>query len=594
MTKVGLIKFMWLFFMASSVYGQKVKYKDIFALLSTKQYDQAEPFLRKYLADNDDNASAFLYMAMIFQEKALKVDILKETKLNIAYMDSSILFYNKAYKIIDDREVRKHDEYYQAYNRRDLRTGEFGVKLSDIQFDLEKKVEGLKERIDKLKMVKYYFTLSDSLYKISVALYQSFQQRYPGEQQLYLRADEKLISELTTLSLKADSSAKAFDHYKSSSIHLGKTGYNQNVTFIEINDYKTQGTSGADFFQDDLKLWDYKKFADNTKQKIEKEIFPLRDQLVNYDIEINKLRERLNADSVSVRVDLARLAEKMPDEQLKKIDPEPLPIAVFNMKTADLEYRSSILENKKFRDSTDVHFRLNLVNTEVKFLTKLDSVSTWLAAQDLNQKALDYNHFVTNTYNNTVVLSSYVKALKEYANREKRVKNAELSFRLEALKWLLDGADSIPLTMDYKSTKFTPLFIAEEKYTVGLQYKDSLSAEGYFYGITSTRTAKLKAKFPVEKTSFKKSKLPVTKALTFSDSGGQVYYVLIYSEQAIKEKYAATLAKIYSSDGLAWSNNYQLNFIPISITLNAATGELVIGNDAKQTVVDKNGKVINK
>src|SRR4051812_3175276 len=149
MTKVGLIKFILalslLPFYAAN--AQKVKYKDIFGLLSTKQYELAEPFLKKYLKENDDNPNAYLYMGIIFQEKSLKMDVLKQTDLVLKNIDSSVLFLDKAYKIIDEREVRKNKDYYQAYNRRDLRTGEFGVKLSDIQFDVEKKIEGLKERV---------------------------------------------------------------------------------------------------------------------------------------------------------------------------------------------------------------------------------------------------------------------------------------------------------------------------------------------------------------------------------------------------------------------------------------------------------------
>ena len=211
MTKVGLMKFMALFFIASSAFGQKVKYKDIFALLSTKQYEQAEPFLKRYLVENDDNPNAFLYRGIIFQEKSAKSDILKQTPLALAHIDSAIIFFDKAFKSIDEREVRKNKEYYQAYNRRDLRTGEFGVKLSDIQFDIEKRISGLKERSDKVKITKHYFSLADTLYKSSNALFNVVQKKYPSERQLYLRADETTVRDLKALSARFESCVTAFD-----------------------------------------------------------------------------------------------------------------------------------------------------------------------------------------------------------------------------------------------------------------------------------------------------------------------------------------------------------------------------------------------
>ncbi|HEY3429361.1 MAG TPA: hypothetical protein VGK39_01715, partial [Cyclobacteriaceae bacterium] len=164
-----------LLLLASPAFAQKVKYKDIFGLLSVKQYEQAEPFLKTYLKENTDNPNAYLFMGVIYKEKAEAADILLNTDRSIQQMDSAILFFNNSLKILDEKEVRKNKEYYVMYNKRDLRTGEFGVKLSDVQFDLEKKIEGLRERIDKVKMVKFYFTKSNDLYNGAIDLFKIIQ-----------------------------------------------------------------------------------------------------------------------------------------------------------------------------------------------------------------------------------------------------------------------------------------------------------------------------------------------------------------------------------------------------------------------------------
>jgi hypothetical protein len=592
MTKVGFMKFIVLFLFIPAAYGQKVKYKDIFALLSTKQYEQAEPFLKKYLKDNDDNPNAFLFMGIIFQEKASKTDILKQTSLVLANMDSAVLFFDKAYKDIDEREARKNKEYYQMYNRRDLRTGEFGVKLSDIQFDLEKKKESLRERADRVKMVKHYFSLADTLYKKSNMLFVRLQQTFLSERQLYLRADEKSLKDLQFLSARFDSCTKAIENYKTSLTALGKTGYNQVFTVEEIKDFSKDGATLADFYKDEVSLWDYKKFAEKSRSIIEKEILPMREHLISYDIEINKLRDKLNTDSASVSSDLTKLIDKLLYEQLRKFDPDPLPMEVFSLKTFDLEYRSALLDNKKLSDTSDVHLKLSISKTENNLLNKLDSIADKLSKDNIDEKALDYHHFITNTYSNTIVLKSYIKALKEYADREKRKQGGIMELRLKALDWLIDGADSIPLKASLATTKFKPLFTTEEKYSFGLHLTDSLNGEGYFYTIIATRKPEVKATFPVDKVAFKDRRLPVTRALSYTDGAGQIYFVLLYSEQPSKEKYPATLAKIYRSDGLAWSNNYQLTFIPKEIVLRQETGEVTIKNETQQIVIDKNGKVL--
>src|SRR5688572_29067348 len=86
---------------------KKVKYKDIFALLQVKQYEEAEPFLKAYLKENDDNPNAYLFMGIIYQEKSTKDDVLKQTKLAIAHMDSAIQYYTKAYQTITEKELKR-------------------------------------------------------------------------------------------------------------------------------------------------------------------------------------------------------------------------------------------------------------------------------------------------------------------------------------------------------------------------------------------------------------------------------------------------------------------------------------------------------
>jgi len=593
MRKIGLIRFfVILLFCTTSAYGQKVKYKDLFGLLSSKQYEQAEPFMKRYLKDNADNPNAFLYMGIIFQEKSSKNDILKQTKLAIAYMDSAIIFYDKAYATITEKEVKRNDEYYQIYNRRDLRTGEFGVKLSDIQFDIEKKKEGLRERIDKVKMVKHYFDMSDSLYKRSNRLYRSLQDAYAGEKEFLLRSNENTIKSLSQLAARFDSCTRMFDNYKSSASLLGKIGYNQVMTPVEIKNFKKDGITLTDFYQDDIQVWDYKKFAVTAKETIEKEIIPLRESLVKYDVELNKLREKIDRDSVSVKSDLTKLIDQLLLAQLKKFDPSPLPMDIFTLKIAHLEYRSSIIEHKPFRDSLNVLLQLNAINREVTSLNKLDSISTKLTAMNIEEKMLDYEHFIANTFSNSIVLKSYIKSLKEFADRENRTKQSELAFRKKSLKWLVNGLDSIPLATEVTNSRFKPLVIVENKYTAGLAYADSLNVTGYFYNIPASHRPQLKAVIPVDKGTFKLARLPYLKALSFSDAAGQIFFTVFYSERKGKDqKYNVSVAKIYRSDGLAWSNNYAITFVPHSISFKAETGEITLIGESLQSVIDKNGKM---
>jgi hypothetical protein len=584
---------------STALMAQKVKYKDLILLLNSKQYDQAEPFLKKYLKDNDDNPNAYLFMGIIFHEKAAKKDVLKETNMMVQDMDSAIFFYDKAYQEIDEKEIKRNSEYYEAYNRRDLRTGEFGVKLSDVKFDLEKKIQGLKERKESVKKLKEYYSSSELLYSESTARFKFMQSKYTTQRGVFLQSTEKTIAELKHITDAFDSLQVAFENYKNTSQLLGKTGYNQTLNLQPVKDFEKDGHTPADFAKDDLRLWDFKTWAETTATRIEKEFNPLREQLVTYDIELNKLREKLRKDSVSVRSDLDLLSKNSPVPQLKAFDPDPLPGGIFEMKKAELEYNSDQISDRQLKDSANVNLQISLVSKELADISRLHDITESLLEKDFVKEGENYAHFVANAYGTIDVLKSLIKATKEYAEREKLRKEKESEVKSQLLKWVIEGKDSIPLFIDetVRRSRFKPMIIKDENYTSGLVFAADSLATGYFYSITPSRVPDIKVSFPVDKPSFKIRNLSITKGLTTTDGKNQVYFVMIYSEGKAAEKFTATLAKIYRSDGLAWCNNYKFDLLPSELTFNQDSGELSIkisspAGDSKVVTLDKNGKQI--
>jgi hypothetical protein len=579
--------------------AQKVKYKDLILLLNAKEYDKAEPFLKKYLKDNDDNPNAFLNMGIIYHEKANRNDVLKQTEILAANIDSAVIFYDKAYKTITEKEIRRNDEYYESYKRRDLRTGDFGIKLSDVQFDLEKRIQGLKEKKERVKLLKDYYVTAEAQYQKANSRFKKLQQTFGSVKDFYLQSSESTLTELKHIADSFDSCKTAFANYKSTSQLLGKTGYNQVLDLVEIKDFKKDGANLTDFTKDDLKLWDYKKWADAAGETVEKQIIPIRDYLIASDMEINKLRAKIKKDSVSVKGEIASLLDRPLFKQLKKFDPDPLPLAVFAMKVAELDYASDLIKYKGVKDSLNVNVRLNAIQAELKSVGVLDSLSTILTSRDIDKEGENYKHFVENAYGTATVLKNLVKTTKEFADHEKIKRQKEWENRMQSLKWIVSAADSVPLFKDesLKSNRFKPLVIAKDDFTLGLKYGADSVASGYFFSITPSRIPDIKASFPVAAVGFKKRNLPIIKGLGTRDDKKQVYFALIYSEAKVKDRFTVIIAKIYRSDGLAWSHTYLFEMIPSVISYVPEAGELSVkitspAGDSKIVVIDKMGKQI--
>ena len=573
---------------ATSTFGQKIKYKDLFSLLNTRQYESAEPILRIYLKDNTDNPNAYLYMGIIFHEKALADDILQATEKSLTDIDSAIFFYTKAAAGINEKEIKKNKDYYESYSRRDLRTGEFGVKLSDVQLEIETKVISLRERADKIKMVKHYFVKSEELYKKSQQTYAELNRAFGNERELFLRANEPEIAKLKDLTLRFDSCYKMFENYRSSLSNLGKNKYNQSWTLTDIKNFKEDGLATTDFYIDNMAIWDYKKFAMNASQVIEKEILPMREGLVKFDIELNKLRQTLETDSISVKSELEKLVEKLLTNQLKKFDTDPMPIDLFSLKIKQLDYLSTLIEHKQIRQNNNIYDKLKASKLELGSLNKVDSISSKMVARNLDEDILNYKEFVVSTFTKGEILKGFIKGMKDFSNREVSQKRKEIQRYEESLKWLIVDNDSIPVTNEVSHKSIKPIVI-NERYTAGMSVSGGI-VKGYFYNIPPSHKPDVRVQYAVD-SAFSKVDMNLINGFITSDPGEQIFFVVIYSDAGLNSgKYPATVVKLYKVDGLSWAVNFAFDFKPSGISFNADNGELVVKSESDQRVViDKTG-----
>ncbi|HZY81049.1 MAG TPA: hypothetical protein VFE50_16110 [Cyclobacteriaceae bacterium] len=581
---------------SASVFGQKIKYKDLFVLLDSKQYNDAEPFLRKYLKENADNPNAQLFMGFILQEKCFKADVLKEADKVAVNADSAVIYYNLAHTAITEKEIKRNDEYYQSYSRRDQRTGEYGIKMSDIHLDIEKRIGEVKDRKEKVQSLRSQFVAWERLYQKSASEFKAIQEAFPGEKEFLLQSDDKSVAALKLIKTNFDSCTMMFAAYKNTLSHLGKTKYNQQFEAKKIVKFKEDGKGLPDFYSDDLKVWNYDEWASAALDEIQNEVVPFREKLVAYDVEINKLFDKIKKDSTSVTKDLPAVEQKVRTNPVARFDASPMPLMLFHMKIEELRFTSSHIDNRKQRDSASFAVRLEAIKSELKTLNKLDSVAGILAAKDIEKETANYQHFVTNAYGSTNTLKSLISATKEFSEHEKHKREDVVVSLSNSLNWLVIDKDSIALgSVKQKRPNHFPLMTAAEKFTSGVKYGADSLATGFFYTITPNRVPDVKVSFTVDKVNFAKRNLPVLKGLAAGNETGDVYYSLIYSETKEKDKFPVTIAKISKPTGLVWTSNYKFDFLPSELIVSPDTGELAVkitapGGESKLINLDKNGK----
>lgn len=585
MRRSTALEILILLFLTVSTQAQKLKYKDIYGLLSTKQYEAAEPFLKKYIATEKENPNAFLFMGLVYQEKSAARDILKETPELLSTIDSAILFYDKAASLIDERELKRNKQYYEAYNRRDLRTGEFGVSLSDIQFDLQKKKEALTARALSIKMVKHYFLVSDSLYTSCHQLYGALKDRYPTEQALYLQANDTTLRLLSELASRFDSTLRFVRLYQSSMEGIGKAAYKQEIDLKSVSEYNTDGVAAADFLSERIRLWRYDEFSKAATRVITEEILPLRGKLVTLSAELDSLASR---DAIAPTT-LEHIHGKFPYRQMEKFDTHPFPLEILELKLALLRYHAEQLTSGISADSADVNFQLRRVTAETMALAKVDSMAKVVGAADLTRAGRLYEHFIEAVYNDIDGLNNHVRGIADYTRREAGRMAEVMQRRQDAVRWIRLEDENVPLVPTDSLLPYLPLRTEQERYTVGLKFRDSTDVSGYFYSITPSRVPDIRVTFPVDTANFL-HRTGLLQAMT-TDADNLIYFILIYSEAPVGDKFPATIAKVYRADGLSWSTNCSLDFLPETVAYDTTSGDLLVNAGEGTVVFDKHGKL---
>ncbi len=585
-----------LLLLATATFAQKVKYKDLFVLLDSRRFNDAEPFLRKYIKENTDNPNAHLFMGFLLQEKCQKSDVLKETQIVTYLADSAVLYLELAKKGITEKEIKRNDEYYQSYSRRNQRTGEFGIALSDIQIDIDDRIASLKTRKQKVSTLKTHFDEWVRLYQRSSNLFKSLQGAYAGEKEFLLQSDENSIAKLSEVIQAFDSCTGEYKSYRSALEQVNKPGYAQNFNARRIEKFKDDGQGTPDFFADDVKGWNFGDWALAHIQEIQREVIPFRDKLVSYDVEINKLFDKIRKDSSSVTKLIPGVEEKVKVNPVARFDAAPMPLTVFKMKIEELKFSSFHIDNRKLRDTTNIMVKMEAIKSELASLTRLDSIAGILAAKDIDKETENYQHFVTNAYGSTKMLKSLISATKEFSEHEKHRREDVLQRLGNSLNWLVVDRDSVAMGQaKQKKPNHFPLAIYPERFMAGLKFGADSVATGFFYTITPSRSPDLKASFPVDKTVFSKKNLPVSKSFAVANEGGTIYYALIYSETKVGDKFPVNITRVNKPEGMVWNQSYKFEYLPSELVVSPDTGDLTVkitgpGGESKLITLDKTGK----
>lgn len=529
-------------------YAQKVKYKDLYVLLRARNYEDGSKFLVAFLTQEPDHPNANYQMGLMLEYKLKELDLLKETKAIVQRADSAILYFNKARELIDDKDIRKHDDdYYELFKRRNLRTGKFEVILSDIQLDIEQRVEALNKLKNEVGDVKMRFEKAIASYQSSKENYDALRKGYNDELTLSLGAADSAVQTLEEMVSKYDSSLTNFKKY----IILRKTFEGENYKEIKIDLKPIEGFSEdalqePDFYSQKVNLYNFKSWSIDQQSQIKarKEYMA---NLIAFDESLDKMSESIRTDSVDLSSQIFGMITSPVLKELKLVDYDSWLMTLLQYKISQLNLGSVWIGwYKEVADSLDVGYQLDHTKKIENQFTGVEKLGKQLKENEMGPFMRRYNRFVKARYKDEAGLLDYIKAQSGIIDEERNKVDQLVTQILHKDKWGWWHQDSISVTINKDSIGYATLYsdsLANRAYVIAGIYYGENTPKLFFGNVPSSRMIDTLYYAPGDiETNLKLDSL---ETISGKAEGGK--YAILYTENT-----QATLVYATPTKGIEW------------------------------------------
>ena len=596
-----------------SATAQKVKYKDLFVLLNAKSYDDAEPFLRTFLKDpkNDDHAHSHLSMGFLLEYRASQLDLIDSTEAFNVFADSAIFYLEKAKTLIDEKEVKKRDDYYQDYARRDLRTGKFGVKMSDVHLDIDDRVEAMNLKKDRVQDLKRYYVRTNQYYQRAFAIFGKLQNSYADENDLLLRSDDAMMAQMDSMIVYFDSLRANFNKFDDFLEMLELVKQRPIIILEDIANFKTDGQTQTNFRGQQVIASNYKFWAQGIKDKYNKNIVPFRNEIEAFDQRLSDLKDKMERESISAKEELEAISVKEIGEKMMALDGNPLPSSIFNFRIKELEFisRRNELSNTGQLDSADIRYRIEVNSDLLGILNASRFIQGALARRDVDAEYPRYKRFVDNRYQGSDGLKQYIAQTSEFLSTETAILDSLVAQLEESDKWAIHENDSIPLVLqesfatDTLSNNYFPLQVMDTTsydhlLVAGLIHQQTDTLKAFFAAVNRNRQVEQYFVINLDSLIYSESTTvdPVQDLRSNICASNNEFMVLFYSgtQAGTRNGY---LSRMTPEGGVEWSRMVDITSLPISTELIEESSVYIIHYDLAGAESDNgsgSGIIFNK
>ncbi len=398
-----------LLLIAFQSFGQRLRYKDLFPMIYTSQEETALMMLKEYLISEPEHANANYMLAGIYATRYLSSDVLTQHETALANAEQVQLRILKCRTLIDQREIRRNDEYYLDENGNPM-------NYQTVDSILTVNYESANEFTDKAPAVYENFTSSVFYYDKTIKIYAEICGAYNSLDNLLMLYDDELEAKLSNLENYYDSTLYFFNEYKRLTEEY-PIGYDQQLVIKEIERFRLQGLVGrVDFLQPEIPIWNYGKWSEEIRGQVRDVVGILREKLNANHREIEQAYRAEVSEGEEFK---SRLDNQMVYD-LEKLDFQSLPVAILNYRDFinELRYKES---NKRYYDtaeSLDAASKYIYYSEIINQIREADTLLNIVESRNVDAKRSKHMEFMSEFYGGASGLQQYI-SLQKSRNTEK-------------------------------------------------------------------------------------------------------------------------------------------------------------------------------
>lgn len=324
----------------SLVWAQRLKYKELFPLLSGFSMERQKNELKEYLISDLDNPNANFRLAIIYEQYYRRTDPLTNYTFVMANAEQAKIRYIKSKLLVTEKEVEHNNEYYAPIFKIFDAKGKPIVPFANVSAKIAGGYDSANLFLAKLPPIYKTFTKSVNFYDQAVRSFASITNEFASPEDLYLLYDDQLDERFSKLKSDYDSCLIYFDRYLQLIHEYPIEGHKQAYKVKSIVTYRLDGLlTGINFLTNSIELWDYGKWVADVRKKVQTDVMDLRKKLVAAN---TLLDESLN------KISTAQVSEILSPKKLEKQ-------MVFNLNNLDRQSAIlSLLEFKAYKQQLDV------------------------------------------------------------------------------------------------------------------------------------------------------------------------------------------------------------------------------------------------